>query len=130
MADGPDMENRDPNNLNDHVKVQWDEVFGEPDAVHSIDCVWRCSYKCFNAVLSCCYKCLTVVCAVPLAFMWAIMFACLAFKHIWCYTPYIKCWTIELMCFSKVLRACLEAYLAPFCETCGLFFSKINVGGK
>jgi len=128
--DGPDMENRDPNDLNSHVKVMFEDVIGEPEGVRSIDCVWRCSYKCFNGTLSCCYKCLTVVCAIPLAFCWGISFACLAFQHIWQCTPYIKYCVINMMCVRKLVVACLEGFCAPICETCGLFFSKIAVQNK
>lgn len=128
--DGPDMENRDPNELNTHVKVVFDEVLGEPEGVRSIDCVWRLSYKCFNATLNCCYKCLTCVFSIPLAFCWGISFACLAFEHIWYYTPCIKMCVINLMCVRKIAVACLDAFVGPICETCGLFFSRIAVANS
>jgi caveolin 3 len=125
--DGPDMENRDPNDLNSHVKVKFEDVLGEPEATRSIDCVWSCSYCCFNGTLSCCYKVLTVLCGVPLAFCWGCEFACLACYHVWYYTPFIRCLTIHFTLYRRYLRLCLDTCMGPFCETCGLCFSKIVV---
>ena len=47
-GNGLDLSQRDPNNLNEHLQVMWDDVFGEPEGVRSNDCAWRTSYKCFH----------------------------------------------------------------------------------
>ncbi|CAH2312584.1 caveolin 3 [Pelobates cultripes] len=39
-----DMENRDPNNMNEHVRVLFEDTFGEPEGTHSIDGVWVLSH--------------------------------------------------------------------------------------
>ena len=85
-----DMLNRDPNDINPHLKVRifiesyyslkcewcgypqvsYDEVIGEPEGAHSADCVWENSFKCFHIGRDCCYTVLTFVCAIPLAFCW------------------------------------------------------------
>jgi len=122
-----DMEQRDPNNLNAHVKVQFEEVIGEPEGVRSIDCVWRNAFKCFNCTLGCCYKLLTVLCGIPLAFCWGCEFACLAFYHVWYYTPLVKCYTIQLVACRTLLKLYLEVCVGSVCEACGMFFSRIVV---
>ena len=48
MGNGFDLSQRDPNNLNEHLQVMWDDVFGEPEGVRSTDCAWSFSYKCFH----------------------------------------------------------------------------------
>ena len=48
VGNGFDLSQRDPNNLNEHLQVMWDDVFGEPEGVRSNDCAWRTSYKCFH----------------------------------------------------------------------------------
>ena len=45
---GLDLSQRDPNNLNKHIQVMWEDVFGEPAGVRSIDFAWTISYKCFD----------------------------------------------------------------------------------
>ena len=109
------------------VKVSFEEVLGEPDGVKSIDCVWRYSYLCFTGALNCCYKFLTCLCGVPLALCWGCEFACLAFYHIWYYTPMLRKLSIHLINVRKFMTLVLGVCLGPCCETCGLLFSKIVV---
>lgn len=123
----PDMEQRDPRNINEHIKVQFEDVLAEPEGVRSIDCVWRNSSKCFNCTLSCCYKFLTVLCGLPAAFYWGCEFASLACWHVWCYTPYVKMCTIKLIAYRQLLRLIYETTLGACCEACGMCLSKIVV---
>merc|ERR1712170_190610 len=63
-AADPDLETRDPNNLNDHLKVTFEEALGEPDHTHALDCVWKYSYKCFNFCKALCYLIATTLCCL------------------------------------------------------------------
>lgn len=121
-----DMEHRDVNQLNNHISVSFEDTFGEPDVIHSIDCVWRNSYKCYNCTLSCCYKFLTILCAIPLAFCWGFEFACAACCHVWWITPSLKMCSIDFEAIRKFYLLCLNACMGPCCETCGLLFAKIG----
>jgi len=109
------------------MQVSFEEVLGEPEGVKSIDCVWRCSYSCFMGALNCCYKFLTCLCGVPLALCWGCEFACLAFSHIWYYTPMLRKLSIHFINVRKFMSLVLGVCLGPCCETCGLLFSKIVV---
>lgn len=124
---GFDMENRDPNNLNEHLQVMWDDIIGEPEGLRSLDCAWNCSYKCFKGTKNCCYILLTVLFAPCFAFCSALNFACLAFQHIWCMGPCLRTWKIN----CAFVRACCTVGLAGCCgpcaESCGLYFAKIKV---
>lgn len=111
-------------------QVHFDEVFGEPEGVRSIDCVWRVSWKCFRCTLSCCYMFSTVICAVPLAFCWGCEFACLACYHVWYITPSLKFYGANMVVCRTFVRMCLDTFVGPCCETFGLCLSKINVSGK
>jgi len=124
---GPDMDQRDPQELNPQVKIHFEEVFGEPEGIRSIDCVWKNSYMCFNGTLNCCYKFLTVLCALPIACCWGFEFACIACTNVWCYTPCIRALTIDLVNFRRLLNIILDSCVGPCCETCGLCLSKIAV---
>merc|ERR1711976_770409 len=127
MAEGPDMEQRDINELNSHVKVVFEEVLGEPDGERSIDCVWRNSYMCFNGTLNCCYKVLTVLCGIPLAFCWGCEFACTACYHIWYFTPAIRGLAINCGACQKMITICLNSCMSLFMESCGMCLSQINI---
>ncbi|KAK7089309.1 caveolin-3-like [Littorina saxatilis] len=122
-----DMINRDPNDLNDHVKVSFEDVIAEPDGAHSIDCVWTCAFCCFNCSKNCCYNLFTIFCAIPLAFCWGCQFACITFEHVWHITPCLRIFTINCGCAQKFVGTCMQCCLGPLCETCGLLFSNIMV---
>ncbi|KAL5014892.1 hypothetical protein ScPMuIL_009162 [Solemya velum] len=101
MVADVDLVNRDPNDLNDHVKAQFHEVLAEPEGVHSIDCVWRNSYTCFNFGKNCCYKLLTTLCGIFVALFWGCEFALITFEQVWCTTPELRVFSIYTGCCQK-----------------------------
>nr|CAH0100985.1 unnamed protein product [Daphnia galeata] len=122
-----DMDLRDPNNLNNHLQVQWSDVIGEPESIRSNDCIWNCSYKCYRGTKNCCYQSVTLLFAPLLAFCMGIQFACLAFQHIWCYVPCIRCLKINCSVVRDVTTIILQALCAPWIETCGHCLSRVKV---
>lgn len=64
-----DMINRDPNEMNTYIQIEFDDILAEPHGAYSADCVWRNSYACFSCGFNCCYRFQTVsslVCSVQL----------------------------------------------------------------
>merc|ERR1719336_776975 len=114
-SNGLDLAQRDPNNLNEHLQVMWDDVFGEPEGVRSTDCAWSFSYKCFHSTRSCCYLLLTTLFAPFLAFCAAMNCACL------------RTWKINCSFVRACCTVCMAAWCGPCAETCGLYFSKVKV---
>ncbi|XP_052250471.1 LOW QUALITY PROTEIN: caveolin-1-like [Dreissena polymorpha] len=127
MADQLDMVQRDPNDLNSHIKVRFEDVLGEPDGAHSIDCVWKLAFTCFECGKGLCYKLLTILCGICIALAWGCNFALVAFDHVWCYTPCIRDFSICVGCFQKVYGTIIMCAAGPVCEACGMMFSKIKV---
>jgi len=127
MSDGPDLTNRDPNGVNQHLQVAFEDVLAAPEGAHSIDCVWKCAYSCFNCSKGCCYNILAIFCGIPSALCWGFEFAFITFAHVWNITPCLRVWTINCGCAQKFFGTCLQCCLGPICETCGLFFSQIVV---
>ncbi|KAF0289067.1 Caveolin-3 [Amphibalanus amphitrite] len=82
MEDTPgfSMDTRDPNNLNLHLQVLWDDIIAEPEGIQSGDCTWRTSYKCFYGTKHCCYRVLSFILGPLLACCLGCQFACLAFQ--------------------------------------------------
>jgi len=117
-----DLANRDPNSLNDHLGVSYEEVLGEPDATHSIDCIWTNSYKCFNMWLSLCYKICTTLCGLCIAMGWGCYFAFVSFHHIWYLTPFIKAYEINIRIYAKIYAIWIKNCCEPCCESCGKMF--------
>ncbi|CAG9580899.1 unnamed protein product [Danaus chrysippus] len=76
------LEDRDPNKLNQHIQIVWDDIIGEPEGARSPECAWRLSHICFRHARNLCYTLLAVVAAPPCAFLLGCGFACLAFECI------------------------------------------------
>ncbi|XP_037078196.1 caveolin-3-like [Pollicipes pollicipes] len=124
---GFDMDTRDPNNLNLHLQVMWDDVIAEPEGIRSRDCTWRTSYKCFRGAKHCCYRLLACLLGPCLACCLGCQFACLAFQHIWCNTPCLRQCKINCNFIRAVNRICAQAVLAPCFDVCGSMFRRIRI---
>merc|ERR1711893_292914 len=122
-AEDCDLEKRDPNDLNDHLQVRFEDVFGEPDHTHSMECVWKYSYKCFNLWKTLCYCIATLFCGIPTAMCWGCTFACIAFEHIWDITPNLAVCRIQCGVLRKMFQIAFSVCLDPGCESCGKIFS-------
>merc|ERR1712071_197964 len=122
-----DADRRDPYNLNDHLQVQWSDIIGEPDAIRSNECIWHCSHRCYRSTKNCCYQFLTVLFAPFFAFCMGCQFACLAFQHIWCFVPGLRCLKMNCVvlrdCFNIILQSCC----APWMEACGQCLSRVKI---
>uniref|UniRef100_A0A7N4P6T5 Caveolin-2 n=1 Tax=Sarcophilus harrisii TaxID=9305 RepID=A0A7N4P6T5_SARHA len=77
------FQDRDPRGLNTHLKLGFEDVIAEPESAHSFDKVWICSHALFEISKYLIYKVLTVLLAIPLAFVAGIFFATLSCLHIW-----------------------------------------------
>lgn len=99
----------------------------EPAGAHSVDCVWKASYFCFNCGKNCCYNILAALCGIFIALGWGCEFAWITFSMVWCITPCLRLYSILMGCLQKYFGTCITCFLAPICETCGLLFSRITV---
>lgn len=121
------IEDRDPAAMNDHVKVFFQDVFAEPGGSHSIDGVWRTSFKAFVNTKYWCYRIITAILGVPTAVLCGIYFACLSFDYIWCIMPCLRACIIELQCLGKIFGLCVRTFFDPFFESVGKVFGGIKV---
>lgn len=117
-----DLEMRDPNNINDHLKVAFEDVLAEPEAAHSMECVWKLAYKCFNLWLGLCYKIATLLCGICIAMGWGCEFAGIAFAHIWFFTPCFRVLDINCQCAQKLYALYIHCIYDPYFEACSKVF--------
>ncbi|XP_060595541.1 caveolin-1-like [Ruditapes philippinarum] len=122
-----DLENRDPNGLNSHIQVMFEDVLAESDGAHSLDCIWKASFCCFECGKNLCYRILTTLCGVCIALMWGCEFAQTAFAHVWCYTPWIRDFSICMGCAQRIFGTIINCCCSPFCEACGGIFTRIKI---
>ena len=111
-------------------QVAFEDVLAEPEAIHSADCVWSNSYKCFECGKNCCYSILTYLCGICIALAWGCDFAMVSFNHVWCYTPCMRDWSICIGFFQKLYGSILNCCIGPACDACGRCFSNIVIMKK
>ncbi|XP_022087739.1 caveolin-3-like isoform X2 [Acanthaster planci] len=126
-AEQLDMKDRDPTDMNKHVRVWFEEVLAEPEGMHSFDRVWRFSFVTFTTVKSWSYRFCTLLCGVPFAICWGVYFACLTFLHIWYVVPCIKSCLIVLHWASKLWTLCIRTFCDPCYESMAKIFSNIHL---
>ncbi|XP_052782118.1 caveolin-1-like [Mya arenaria] len=127
MGEQVDLMRRDPNELNCHVKAEFEDVFGEPEGVRSIDCVWKLAFTCFNLCKGLCYKITTLLTGICIAMELGCTFAEVAYTHVWFVTPCMKLCEINCVPWRKCFFICIDCCLGPLCESCGLMLSKIKI---
>ncbi|XP_063302924.1 caveolin-2 [Pelobates fuscus] len=119
--------NRDPHQLNSHLKIAFEDVIGEPSTTHSFDKVWICSTALFEISKYLIYKVLTVLLAIPLSFVVGILFAILSCLHIWIIMPFVRTWLMVLPSVQAIWKGVTDSLVAPLFASMGRCFSSVSV---
>ncbi|KAE8615898.1 hypothetical protein XENTR_v10008656 [Xenopus tropicalis] len=118
---------RDPHKLNSHLKIGFEDVIGEPDTTHSFDRVWVFSTALFEISKYLIYKVLSVLLAVPLAFVMGILFAVLSCLHIWIVMPFVKTCMMMFPSVQIIWKGVTDSLIAPLFASMGRCLSSVNV---
>ncbi|XP_059536089.1 caveolin-2-like [Myotis daubentonii] len=118
---------RDPNQLNEHLKLDFQDVIAEPESTHSFDNVWICSHALFEVSKFVVYKFLTLFLASPLAFAAGILFATLSCLHIWIIMPFVKTCLMVQPSVQTIWKSMTDVVIAPLCVSAGRLLSSVSV---
>ncbi|KAM6972975.1 caveolin-2 [Aplochiton taeniatus] len=118
---------RDPNDINLHLKVDFDDVIAEPSSAHSFDKVWIGSHAVFELVKYVFYRLLTTLLAIPMAFVVGIVFAVLSCIHIWVMMPVVQSCMMALPSVQVVWRSLTDMLVAPLFRSMGRCGSSVDV---
>ena len=128
-APGAPPENRDPNDLNSHITIDFYSVLGEPQDTKSFDCVWEFSEVFYDCFRSCCYKLATLCCGICIAISWGVDFVPTIFTTVWCLTP---CHTLLHNVCTLWCKTCCtimaRCFIAPWCKSFGYLFRHFGDG--
>ncbi|KAF6719558.1 Caveolin-2 [Oryzias melastigma] len=119
--------NRDPKGINRHLKVDVSDVLSEPTAPHSVAGVWTVSVWGFERTRVWTYRCLTLLLAVPMAFVCGVSVAVLASLRVWFLVPCIQLSSIFLPCLRSLCLCAVDVVVSPFCVSLALCCSQIFV---
>ncbi|XP_069484030.1 caveolin-2 [Ambystoma mexicanum] len=124
---GEESADRDPQGLNSHLQIGFEDVIGEPSTTHSFDKVWICSHALFEVSKYLIYKLLTLLLAIPLAFLAGLVFAVLSCLHIWVVMPFIKTCLMVLPSVKTLWKSTTDAFVEPLFTSMGRIFSAVSV---
>ncbi|XP_013877206.1 caveolin-2 isoform X1 [Austrofundulus limnaeus] len=119
--------NRDPNGINRHLKVEVSDVLVEPAAPYSMDIVWVSSLVGFERTRIWTYRCLTVLFAVPLAFLCGFLLALLACLRVWFLVPCLQLSYTFLPCLRSLFVCAVNDFVSPFCLSLALCCTQISI---
>ncbi|XP_072341368.1 caveolin-2-like [Scyliorhinus torazame] len=118
---------RDPRGINTQLQVPFEDVIAEPAGTQSLDSTWICSHVSFEFFKFVLYKVLTLVLAIPLAFVIGILFAIITYIHIWFLMPIVKTFMMMQPTFSIIWKTLMDVFISPLYQSVGLRFSAANI---
>merc|ERR1712110_909967 len=95
--------NRDCNNVNVAIDLDFDDVLAEPAAAQGFEWVWKLAFVVFSQTKSWFYKLFSAIVAIPAALMWAIVFALVTVVYIWIISPALRLFDLSLAIFRRVV---------------------------
>jgi len=123
---GLNINDRDEKHINDHVNLTFEDILGEPDANHGFEFFWRLTFLLFSSTRLWIYRILAAIIAIPLALIWAIIFAFVNLGSVWCCTPSLRLYDIGLHHFHRFWGGLVRAFLDPFFQSAALLFGNIR----
>jgi hypothetical protein len=121
-----DLGNRDSNNVNVEIDLDFDDVLAEPKAAQGFEWVWRLSFVLFSQTKEWLYKVFSAVLAVPLALVWALVFALVSVVHIWVLTPGLRLFDLVLALVRRVVVGLMNVTVAPVALALSPIFSRVG----
>ncbi|CAL8376211.1 unnamed protein product [Arctogadus glacialis] len=118
---------RDPNDINAHLKVGFDDVIAEPRSTQSFDRVWIGSHAVFELAKYVFYRVLSTLLAIPMAFLLGLVFGVISCIHIWVAMPLIQSFLMVLPSARVVWRSLMDMFVSPLCNSMGKSLSSVHV---
>ncbi|KAL0968653.1 hypothetical protein UPYG_G00269720 [Umbra pygmaea] len=118
---------RDPNDINAHLMVSFDDLIAEPRSSHSFDRLWIASHAVFELVKYVFYRILTTILAVPMAFILGMVFGVISCIHIWVLMPAVRSCLTALPSAQVVWSSLVDMLVTPLFNSMGRSLSSVNV---
>lgn len=123
---GLNVIDRDDKHINDQVNLSFDDILGEPDTTQGFEFIWRLTYLFFTTIRLWAYRIISAVIALPLALLWAFIFAFLNVGTIWCFTPSLRLFDIGIHHLHRIWSGLVRCVLDPFFASAGLLWGNIR----
>jgi len=123
-------EDRDPEGLNNDVRINFEEIIAEPEGYHSSKYIWHLSNEVYRFFKDIMYQVFSLIFGVPLAAFWGLIFAFVACTHVWFYSPLKRSHKIKMGCIAEFWSVILKVVFNPFFESIGKCFGSISITKK
>ncbi|XP_010792917.1 caveolin-2 [Notothenia coriiceps] len=110
---------RDPRDINDCLKVTFEDVIAEPVSLRSGDRVWIWSNALFEVSRVWIYRIVTLILAIPISIISGLLFAILSCFHIWMVGPCSHCLRIGARWLQSLWSIVLSVVVRPFLTSAG-----------
>merc|ERR1712073_258812 len=121
-----DLGNRDSNNVNVEIDLDFDDVLAEPSAAQGFEWVWKLAFVVFSQNKSWFYKLFSAVVAIPAALMWAIVFALVTVVFIWIVSPALRLFDLSLAIVKRVVVGAMSVTVQPLSAAVSHVFAKVG----
>jgi len=127
MSIGINMIQRDDHQLQSGIDLGFEDIYGEPDNVHSLDAIWRTNYAVFQSVRSFFYKVFSLIIAIPLAVIFGILFALVSTLSVYFCIPAGRLISIPVWWIASAWRFIVGAIFDPVFNSIGRLFTNIKI---
>jgi len=124
---GIDYVRRDEQQLQTAIDLNFGDIFGEPDAVHSLNGVWRVTHSIFTAVRNFFYKVFTIILCVPAAFIFGVLFALISALGVFVIIPAGRLLAVPAGWFFKLWAYFVTNVFEPLGSGIAHIFSRIKI---
>ncbi|XP_060766012.1 caveolin-2 [Neoarius graeffei] len=123
----PLINERDPRQMNECLKVSFEDVIAEPLSVRTGDRVWFWSNALFEVSRVWFYRIITAVLAIPFSIIAGVLFAFLTCLHIWLLTPCVKVIFMNNTCLEKLWSSLVDIFILPVYHSISMCCTSISV---
>jgi caveolin 1 len=127
MTIGVNLIQRDDRNLQHHIDLAFEDIYGEPDSVHSFNGIWRATFSVFTAVRAFFYRLFALIVAIPSAIVFAILFALVSVLQVFLCVPAGRLFSIPANWIFKAWKFIFTNVFDPVFKSVGQCFSGVAV---
>jgi len=127
LSYGVNLVQRDDHGLQTGIDLGYEDIYGEPDSVHSFNSIWRTNATVFQAVRSFFYKLFSFIIAIPLAIVFGVLFALVSALSVFVFVPAGVLLSIPINWVFKVWSYAVRAVFVPVFQAVGHCFGNVKV---
>ncbi|KAI1724923.1 caveolin domain-containing protein [Ditylenchus destructor] len=127
LSYGINLVQRDDRSLQTGIDLAYEDIYGEPDSVHSMDGIWRTNYAVFQTVRSFFYKFFSFIIAIPLAIVFGVLFALVSALSVFLCIPAGRLFSIPVGWIFKAWSYLVSSIFEPVFRSISHVFGNVKI---